>query len=600
MTSKEIRRKFLDFFEKRRHKVVASSSLIPADSSVLFTTAGMQRFSPYLSGEKDIIKDFGTRHLASSQKCFRANDIEEIGDDTHHTFFEMLGNWSIGEDSEDGYFKEGAIKYALDLLLEEYGLEKERLWITIFKGNKDIPKDKESKEIWRRHGIPEERIREFGEEDNLWGPVAKTGPCGPNTEIHYDRGEEYGCSSPDCGPNCSNCQRFVEIWNLVFMEYFKDENGNFKALPFRNVDTGAGLERLASVLQEKNSAFETDLFKPLVQELIEISSLDYERERRKIRIIVDHIRGAVFLASEGIFPSNTDRGYILRRILRRVMAFGKILKIEKGFQIKLAEKVIDLYKDIYPILSSKQSEIITVIQKEEEKFDKTLEKGFKEFEVNLRDSINSGKKIDSKRVFELHSTYGFPLEITKEICEEKGVKLDEKECDRLIKKHKEISRAGAEKKFGGIGKNASYESTKLHTATHLLHASLRRVLGDHVRQEGSDINSERLRFDFSHPKKMTKEEIEEVENLVNKKIEEDLEVKKEEMDFKEAVDSGALAFFKDKYPDRVSVYSIGDFSKEVCAGPHVEKTSELGKFKIKKEKSSSAGIRRIKAILENN
>jgi alanyl-tRNA synthetase len=282
------------------------------------------------------------------------------------------------------------------------------------------------------------------------------------------------------------------------------------------------------------------------------------------------------------------------------MAFGKILKIEKGFQIKLAEKVIDLYKDIYPILSSKQSEIITVIQKEEEKFDKTLEKGFKEFEVNLRDSINSGKKIDSKRVFELHSTYGFPLEITKEICEEKGVKLDEKECDRLIKKHKEISRAGAEKKFGGIGKNASYESTKLHTATHLLHASLRRVLGDHVRQEGSDINSERLRFDFSHPKKMTKEEIEEVENLVNKKIEEDLEVKKEEMGFKEAVNSGALAFFKDKYPDRVSVYSIGDFSKEVCAGPHVEKTSELGKFKIKKEKSSSAGIRRIKAILENN
>ena len=525
MDSKEVRRKFLEFFEKRRHKVVASSSLIPADSSVLFTTAGMQRFSPYLAGEKDVIEDFGTRHLASSQKCFRANDIEEIGDDTHHTFFEMLGNWSIGEDPQHGYFKEGAIKYALDLLLEGYGFEKDKLWITIFKGNKDIPKDEESKKIWQKYGIPEERIREFGEEDNLWGPVAETGPCGPNTEIHYDRGEECGCSGSSCGPNCEKCQRFVEIWNLVFMEYFRDKDGSFRVLPFKNVDTGAGLERLASVLQKKPSAFETDLFWPLIQELVKNSSFDYEEEKRKFRIIVDHVRGAVFLASEGIIPSNTDRGYILRRILRRVMVFGKVLELNDNFQIDLAKKVIDLYKDVYPNLLSKQSEILTVIQKEEEKFNKTLEKGMKEFKKAL-EVCGDSKKIDSERAFELYSTYGFPLEIMKELCKERDIKLDEKGCQELLKEHQEISRAGAEKKFGGVGKDADYQSAKLHTATHLLHTSLRKVLGDHVKQEGSDINSERLRFDFSHPKKMTEEEIEKVESLVNEKIEEDLEIKK--------------------------------------------------------------------------
>ncbi len=599
MTSEEIRRVFLEFFEKRRHKVVPSSSLLPSDPSVLFTTAGMQRFTPYLSGEKDVLQDFGTRHLASLQKCFRANDIEEIGDDTHHTFFEMLGNWSIGEDSRRGYFKKGAIKYALDLLLDGYGLEKNKIWITVFKGNENIPKDEESKEIWQKHGIPKERIREFGEKDNLWGPVAETGPCGPNTEIHYDRGEKYGCLSSDCGPNCDKCQRFIEIWNLVFMEYFKDEDGTFKALPFKNVDTGAGFERLVSVLQGKPSAYETDLFWSLIQKLVEGSSFEYEEEKRKFRIIVDHIRGAVFLTAEGVSPSNTEQGYVLRRLLRKSMVFLKLLELPDNFQIILAKEVINIYKKIYPEISSKQAEILTIIQKEEEKFNKTLEKGIKEFDKVI-DSCGKSKQLEGEEAFKLYSTYGFPIEIMRDICKERGIKLCDEECQKLIKEHQEISRAGAENKFGGLGKEADYNSVKLHTATHLLHEALRRVLGNKASQMGSDITSERLRFDFSCPQKMTKEEIKEVEKIVNKKIKEDLKVEKREMSYQEAINSGALAFFKEKYPEKVSVYSIENFSKEICAGPHVKRTSELGKFEIKKEKSSSAGVRRIKAILKDN
>ena len=597
MTSEEIRRKFLEFFEERRHKIVASSSLIPSDPTVLFTTAGMQRFSPYLSGEKDILKDFGTRHLTSCQKCFRANDIEEIGDDTHHTFFEMLGNWSIGEDPEEGYFKEGAIEYALKLLLEEFNLDKDKIWVTIFKGNKDISRDSQSEEIWQKHGIPKKRIREFGEEDNLWGPVGKVGPCGPNSEIHYDRGKEYGCGDPDCGPNCSRCQRFVEVWNLVFMEYYKEKDGSFRSLPYKNVDTGAGLERLVAILQNKPSVYETDLFWPEILMLTELSPKRYEREKRKFRILADHVRASIFLAAEGIVPSNVDKGYVLRRILRRIIIFGKLLDLPGDFQISLAKKSINHYKGVYPEVLSKQADILTVIQKEREKFEETLEKGLKRFNKVISLSSDS-KKITASQSFKLYSTYGFPLEIMIEICNEKEIKIDEEGCRELLEKHQEISRAGAKKKFGGVGKGATYEATKLHTATHLLHAALRKALGDHVGQMGSDISSERLRFDFLHPKKMSKEEIESVESIVNRKIKDDLEIRKEEMTYKKAIESGALAFFKEKYPPKVSVFSIGDFSKEICAGPHVRKTSELGQFKIIKEKSSSAGVRRIKAILE--
>lgn len=598
MNSKKIREKFLHFFDKKGHKIVPSSSLLPKDSSVLFTTAGMQQFTSYLQGEKDPLKDFGTRHLASCQKCFRTDDIDEVGDDHHHTFFEMLGNWSIGQDPEKGYFKEGAIEYALEFFVDILGLDKNRLWATIFKGEKGILKDKDSQRIWQENGIPKERIREFGIKDNFWGPVGNTGPCGPCSEIFYDRGETFGCKAPDCGPNCNDCSRFIELWNLVFMEYVKKENGEYQLLSQKNVDTGAGLERLASVLQNKPSAYETDLFFPILQELERLSLRNYDKEKRIFRILADHIRGAVFLASEGVFPSNVEQGYILRRLLRRIMRFGKLLNLPPDFLISLAKKVVEIYRDIYPEVKSKETDVLTIIQREQEKFEKTLEKGLKQFEKVLIKGEISG--IDA---FHLYDTYGFPLELTEELAKEKGVKVDKQGFKQAFKKHQEVSRAGAEKKFGGIGKDATLAVTRLHTATHLLHQSLREVLGSNVKQMGSDVTPKRLRFDFSHLQKLTAEELEKIEGLVNKKIEEDLEVKKQEMGYQEAIKSGALAFFKDKYPDKVTIYSIVDasgkvFSKEICAGPHVSRTSELGHFKIIKEESVGAGVRRIRAVVK--
>ncbi|HEX68149.1 MAG TPA: alanine--tRNA ligase [bacterium] len=594
MTSLKVRQKFYDFFKRKGHKILPSVSLISPDPSVLLTTAGMQPFVPYLLGEKDVIKDFGTRHLASIQKCFRTPDIEEVGDDTHHTFFEMLGNWSIGEDPKTGYFKEGAIKLALEFFVNELGLDKRRFWITVFKGEGEIPCDEESKEIWQKYGIPRERIVEFGLEDNFWGPIAQTGPCGPCSEIHYDRGEELGCGSPHCGPNCPRCKRFVELWNLVFMEYNKKEDGTYEKLSQRNVDTGIGLERLVAVLERKSSAYETDLFLPIIKKIKEISGKEYQSYKRWFRIIADHVRGAVFLISDGVLPSNVEAGYILRRILRRGMRVGKKLSLPKNFLLPLAQCVIETYGQVYPNLKSRQAEILTVIQNEEEKFEKTLESGMREANRLLEKGDITGEE-----AFRLYESYGFPLEMIEEMVAEKGRKLIDKEgFFRAQKKHREVSRVGAERKFGGIGKGASYEAVKLHTATHLLHAALREVLGKHVRQMGSDITSQRLRFDFTHPRKLTKEEIKKVEDLVNEKIKEDLPVIKREMTYEEARKLGALAFFKEKYPQRVTVYLIGDFSKEICAGPHVQRTSELGHFKIIKEESSGAGIRRIKAILE--
>ncbi|MCK4473878.1 alanine--tRNA ligase [Candidatus Parcubacteria bacterium] len=588
MNSSELRQKFLKFFEKKGHKIAPSSSLLPFDQSVLFTTAGMQQFSLYLSGEKDVIKDFETRYLTTCQKCFRSDDINEIGDDTHNTFFEMLGNWSIGQDKKGHYFKKQAIKYALEFLIDELCLDKNRFYITIFKGNKDISKDEESEKIWQEQDIPKKRIREFGEKDNLWGPVGETGICGPCSEIHYDRGGKFGCNRADCGPNCNHCQRFVEIWNLVFMEYDKDKNGKYKPLSQKNVDTGMGFERTAAILQGKPSAYETDLFGLIIQEIEKISNKKYEAEKKNFRIIADHIRGSVFLISEGIFPSNIEQGYILRRILRRAIRFGKILNLPPGFLIPLAQKVIAIYKDVYPELLSKQADILTIIQKEEEKFEKTLEKGIKE-----TNSMIAKGDISGKQAFDLYQSYGFPIEMTKELAKEHARKVDEKGFEQALKKHQEISRAGREKKFGGGGQF----SPKLHTATHLLHSALRKILGNQVKQMGSDITLERLRFDFSFDRKLLPEEIKKIEDLVNQKIKQDLEVKKEEMSYEKAIKSGALAFFKEKYPEIVTVYSIGDFSNEICAGPHIKRTSELGQFKIIKQESSSAGIRRIKAIL---
>ncbi|MDD2731886.1 MAG: alanine--tRNA ligase [Candidatus Pacebacteria bacterium] len=597
MLAKDLREKFIRFFEKKGHKIVPSSSLIPDDKTVLLTSAGMQQFIPYLSGEKDVLADYNSRHLASVQKCFRTDDIDEVGDDTHHTFFEMLGNWSIGEDSKDGYFKEGAIKLALDFFINEIGLDKDRFWITIFKGGDKIPKDQESFNLWQKYGISSDRIKEFGSKDNFWGPTAKVGPCGPCSEIHYDRGEEYGCKDPLCGPNCVKCKRFVELWNLVFMEYMLTDDGSYIKLPQRNVDTGIGFERLLALLNNKDSAYETDLFIPIIKELESISKGRCQDNKKNFRIIADHIRGAVFLTADGVFPSNVESGYILRRIIRRAVRFGRIINMPYNFLIPLAVKVIENYNKEHPELMRKKTDILTLIQNEEEKFEKTLERGLKEFKSQIKNS--KSKLISSKLAFNLYQSYGFPFELTKELAEEEGFKIDEESFKQELKKHQEISRKGAERKFGGIGKEAdSYEAVKLHTATHLLHQALRDILGKDIRQMGSDITSERLRFDFSYPQKMTEEQIKKVEDIVNQKIKEGLKVDKKEMPFKEALDWGALAFFKEKYPQNVSVYSIGSFSKEVCAGPHVERTSELGDFKIIKEESSSKGVRRIRAVLK--
>jgi len=610
MNSNELREKFLKFFEKRGHKIVKSAPLLTSDPTVLFTTAGMQQFKPYYLGEPS---PYGNR-VCSSQKCFRTSDIEEVGDTRHLTFLEMLGNFSFGD-----YFKKESILWAIEILTKEFKLPFDKLWFTYFGGDQDIPEDKESLDILKKL-IPLERIYRYGREENFWGPTGIEGPCGPTVEIHYDKTGIPCQKGKECLPNCE-CDRFLEIWNLVFNEYYQIKDGKLSPLKQKGVDTGMGLERLATVSQNKGSVYETDLIFPIIlkinkmlngQKRFQVSSfeklfipsliVDKELEKAKferyIRIVADHIRGAVFIAAEGVLPSNTEEGYILRRIIRRTIRYGSLLNLPQNFLIPLAQKVIEIYQFIYPEVKNKENDILIVLQKEEEKFRKTLTRGLKHFE-----KIISKGKISGIEAFHLFDTYGFPFELTQELAQEKGLKINREEFERAFEKHKEVSRAGAERKFGGIGEKADYKAIKLHTATHLLHAALREILGLHVKQMGSDITSERLRFDFSHPQKLTKEEIKKVQNLVNKKIKEDLEIKKEEMSYEEAVKSGALAFFKEKYPKIVSVYSIVDssgqvFSKEICAGPHVKRTSELGFFKIIKEESSGAGIRRIRAILE--
>ncbi|MDD4409237.1 MAG: alanine--tRNA ligase [Candidatus Pacebacteria bacterium] len=599
MNSQELRDKFLSYFKGKNHKIIKSSSLLPNDPSVLLTTAGMQQFSLYLSGKKDPLEDFESRHLASCQKCFRTGDIEEIGDDTHHTFFEMLGNWSIGQD-ETGYFKEGAIEFAMDFLVNELRLDKSRFYVTVFKGEGGIGKDEEAIDLWLKQGIARDRIIECSKKDNFWGPVSDIGPCGPCSEIHYDRGEEYGCGRPDCGPNCDHCKRVVEIWNLVFMQYNRNENGEYELLDQTNIDTGIGFERLLSLLNHKNSSYETDIFKDMIARLEGVSQKKYEDNILAFRVIADHTRSAIFLAGDGIEPSNVGQGYVLRRIIRRCVRYSKMIGIEND--VGLGDHVISKYRDVYPELEERKSMIYDIIEKEEKKFEKTIKSGLSVLE-RLIEEEKDNKMISGEKVFDLYQSYGFPFELTEEIVKEKGFGLDKAGFDESLKKHQDLSRAGAEKKFGGVGKDAGVEGAKLHTATHLLHTALRKVLGESVQQMGSDINIERLRFDFAHNQKMTPEEVKKVEELVNEAIKSDLIVKKEELSLEQALESGALAFFKEKYPEVVKVWTIGNpetgewFSKEICAGPHVDKTSELGHFKIIKEESSSAGVRRIKAIL---
>lgn len=590
MTSEEIRKRFLDFFEKKGHKIIPSASLVPEnDPSVLFNTAGMQPLVPYLLGEKH---PAGTR-LANIQKCVRTGDIDDIGDNTHLTFFEMMGNWSLGD-----YFKDESIRWSFELLTnkeEGYSIDPSRLYVTCFEGDENAPKDEESFGIWKSVGIPENRIYFMGAKDNWWSP-GDNGPCGPDTEIFYDLTEKGlgDLSKEDFIKARDDDQTIVEIWNNVFMEYEKKDGKVVGKLSQKNVDTGAGFERFVMALQGKNNVFDIDLFAPLMDAIRKETNSE---DIKAIRIIADHIRTATFMIADGVLPSNTDSGYVLRRLIRRAKYYYDSIGVNKTLGY-LVHKVADMYKNTGYNLSI--NEIDKVVTDEELRFSATLEYGKKLFEKMLK---NKGM-ISGEDVFLLYSTYGYPFELIKEIAKENDISIDEDDFNERLRKHQELSRAGAEQKFkGGLAGHGEKE-LQYHTATHLLHQALREVLGDSVGQKGSNITAERLRFDFSHPEKMTDEQKKKVEDIVNQKIQEALPVQKVIMPIEEARKTGAIHFFNEKYGDDVSIYFVGNnleaaFSKEFCGGPHVTNTSELkGVFKIKKEEAVSAGVRRIKAVLD--
>ena len=576
MSSKELREKFLDFFEKKGHAIIPSASLIPEnDPTVLFTTAGMHPLVPFLLGEKHP----GGKKLANTQVCIRTDDVDEVGDDVHHTFFEMLGNWSLGS-----YWKKEAIEWSYEFLTDKKCLELDRnkIAISVFAGDSDAECDNESVEIWKNLQIPEKRIAYLPKKDNWWGPAGQIGPCGPDTEMFYWVGKESVPSEFD-----PKDKKWVEIWNDVFMQYFKNMDGKYEPLSQKNVDTGMGLERMLSAINGFSDDYKTDVFLPIIEKIEKLSDKKYGDNKKEFRIIADHVKAATFIIGDkrGVEPSNLGQGYVARRLIRRAIRYGKILNLPEYFLIPLIKEVIEIYGDAYPEIKRKENDIITIVQREEEKFEKTLEEGLKQFEKGLD-------------AFELYTTYGFPLELTMELAKEKRKTVNVEEFNKKFKKHQELSRTASAGMFKGGLADAGMQATKYHTATHLLLAALRRVLGDHVYQRGSNINAERLRFDFSHPQKMTVEEIKEVEDIVNQKIKEDLEVICEEMSSEEAKGNGAMGVFENKYGERVKVYGISEFSKEICGGPHVKKTSELGKFKIIKEESSGAGVRRIRAILQ--
>jgi alanyl-tRNA synthetase len=584
MKAIEIRNKYLNFFKNHGHAVIPSAPLIPEnDPSVLFTTAGMQPLVPYLLGEPH---PAGTR-LTDYQKCVRTNDIDEVGDNRHLTYFEMLGNWSLGD-----YFKEESIQMSYDFLTKELGIPVEKLSVTCFAGDEDCARDEVTASCWKKAGIPEERIYYFGKDDNWW-IAGETGPCGPDTEMFYDTGKPK--CSPECNPSCG-CGKYVEIWNNVFMEFYKDENGKYSKLKQHNVDTGLGLERMTMLLQGKETPFETELFAPIMDKLVELQKVDNIASRR---IVAEHLRSSMMIICDGGRPSNVDRGYILRRLIRRMVRHMNKLQISLDELSTLIDINVENLKEMYPALEANKETIKNVILEEKDKFVKTLEKGEKEFAKEVGQVKEQGENtVPGKVVFRLYDTYGFPPEVTEELATENGMKIDKEGFDKLFKEHQEKSRAGSEQKFkGGLASTGEME-TKYHTATHLLNAALKQVLGSHVHQRGSNITAERMRFDFSHPAKMTDEEKQKTEDLVNEWITEAIPVEHLEMKKDDAIKMGAEAMFIEKYGDIVSVYKIGDVSIELCGGPHVSNTSELGHFKIKKEESSSSGIRRIKAILD--
>ncbi len=588
ITSQFLREKFLQFFSERGHAVIPSASLIPEnDPSVLFTTAGMHPLIPYLMGQKH---PKGNR-LCDVQKCVRTGDIEEVGDDSHLTFFEMLGNWSLGD-----YFNHQSIAWSYEFLTSKQylGLDPDRISVTVFAGDEDAPRDDDSAAVWQQCGIPKERIFYLPKKNNWW-IAGTTGPCGPDTEIFWDTGK------PACGDNCDpscDCGKYLEIWNNVFMQYNKQADGSYLPLAQKNVDTGMGLERTVCVLNGYKSVYDIDLFAAALEKIQQLSGKKYDDNVKSMRIIADHVRTATFLLGDpvGVVPSNVDQGYVLRRLIRRAVRMANSLGMAKGSIAEIAKVYVQVYKDAYPELTQNADKIVSELNKEEEKFSKTLVAGEKEFFKVI--SHIPGKTVPGGTAFKLYDTFGFPVEMTVELAAENGYTVDVEGFRQKFAEHQAKSHAGSEQRFkGGMAEGGGIETVYLHTATHLLQAALRRVLGDEVKQKGSNITPERLRFDFSFGRPMTKEEIEKTEALVNQAIEQNLPITCEEMPVEDARKTGAIGLFGDRYGEVVKVYSMGDFSKEICGGPHAASTGELGKFVITKEQSSSAGVRRIKAEL---
>ncbi len=590
LKSYELRKQYIEFFKERGHAVIPSSSLIPEnDPTVLFTTAGMHPLVPYLLGEKHP----EGRRLTDVQKCVRTGDIDEVGDATHCTFFEMLGNWSLGD-----YFKKESITFSFDFLTKVLGIDVDKISVTVFKGDEDAPRDEESADIWNGLGIPRDHIFYLDKKHNWWGPAGITGPCGPDTEIFMDTGKPK-CSE-HCDPSC-DCGKYVEIWNNVFMQYNKTKEGTFEPLKQKNVDTGMGLERTVCMLAGVGSVYETDFFSDVIAMLEEMSGHSYKESEsvtKAMRIISDHIRTATFIMGDerGVTPSNVDQGYVLRRLIRRAVRYARVIDLDAKRLIEISDKYVSKYGDVYPELCENKAKVLSELETEIDRFTRTLENGLKELYKVLK--YVNGDTLNGKTAFRLYDTYGFPIEMTEELAKEEGYKVDIEGYHKAFEEHQKKSQAGAEQKFkGGLQDNTEL-TTNLHTATHIMLQSLKRVLGEEVNQKGSNITAERLRFDFNFSRPMTKEEIEKVENMVNDVISKDLAITCEEMTVDEAMKKNAIGVFGSRYGEIVKVYSIGDFDVQICGGPHAERTGILGKFKIVKEQSSSAGVRRIKAVLE--
>ena len=590
MEKLNLRDKYIEFFESKNHVKIPSAPVVPEnDPSVLFNTAGMQPLVPYLTGQDH---PYGKR-LCDYQKCVRTNDLDSVGDTTHHTFFEMLGNWSLGD-----YFKKDAVAYSFEFLTKWLNIPVERLAVTVFRGNDLVEADNETAGYWREAGISDKRIKFMGEDDNWWPNMELTGPCGPDTEIFYFRSNDEIPEEFD-----PEDDRWVEIWNNVFMQYMHEDDGSFSELKRKNVDTGMGMERVTAILEGVNDNYMSSIWKDIIEKIEEISGLPYEGNEKAMRVIADHLRCAVFISADpaGIKPSNTDQGYILRRLIRRVIRYARNLNIDinSDWEREIALLIMSKYESYYSEIKENKEVVLEVLKSEKIKFNKTLETGLKEFSKiseNLkRQGIN---KLNGKTIFRLYDTFGFPPEVTKELAEEAEFECDMEGFEKFFKEHQEKSRQGAEQKFKGGLADHSEQTIKYHTATHLLNAALKIVVGKDVHQKGSNITTERMRFDFSCDHKLTDDEKKQTEDLINKWIEEGLNVTVTEMKKEDAIKSGAECMFVEKYPDVVTVYTIGDVSKELCGGPHVKNTKELGHFKIKKEEASSAGVRRIKAILE--